>query len=67
MPKYKFIGMSWDTFDSIRFSDPQRYFEAEQPYRVGNGDHYDYGWSPDGIGFYWYDTWNELVAAHGEG
>jgi hypothetical protein len=41
--------------------------EAETPYVIDDGEDDHYGWSPDGIGFYFYDTWDELVAAHGEG
>ena len=41
--------------------------EPEQVYEITNsqGD-FRFGWSPDGIGVYWYPSLAELVAEHGE-
>ena len=41
--------------------------EPEQVYEITNshGD-FRFGWSPDGIGVYWYPNLNELIAEHGE-
>lgn len=40
--------------------------EPEQVYEVTYEEDLRYGWSPDGIGVYWYPNLNELVAEHGE-
>ena len=58
------IYIDQDDFDLDRENDE---IIAETPYVIDDGKDDYYGWSPDGIGFYWYDTWEELVAAHGEG
>lgn len=51
-------------FDLIRSTDS---VEPERVYKITNshGD-FRYGWSPDGIGVYWYRSLAELVDEHGE-
>jgi hypothetical protein len=60
----KYILMTQEDFDEARYLDRIKPYTA---YKILDGRYETYGWSPDGDGFYFYDTWAELVAAHGEG
>ena len=50
-------------FITLRYQDE---LEPERVYEVTNsrGDTH-FGWSPDGVGAFWYDTLAELDAEHG--
>ena len=49
------IAMNFETFSAMRANNSIRAFQA---YHVDQ----QYGFSPDGIGMYWYDTKEELLA-----
>lgn len=51
------IGMNFETFSAMRVNNSIRAFQA---YHVDE----QYGFSPDGIGMYWYDIKEELLANH---
>ena len=62
MKKIQVVTLS--KFDLIRYYDevePERVYEVTD----SHGD-FRFGWSPDGIGVYWYPSLAELVAEHGE-
>ena len=60
----KIQAVTLSRFNLMRSEDA---VEPERVYEVTNsrGDTH-FGWSPDGVGVFWYDTLNELDAEHGE-
>jgi hypothetical protein len=40
-------------------------YEVTAPAHGRYAAHTQFAWSPDGIGMYWYDTEDELLANHG--
>ena len=60
----KIQAVTLSRFNLMRSEDA---VEPEQVYEITNshGD-FRFGWSPDGIGVYWYPSLAELVAEHGE-
>jgi hypothetical protein len=59
----KYILMTQEQFDEARDLDR---IKPETAYKIIDDGSEAYGWSPDGDGFYFYETWAELVVAHGE-